>query len=87
MDPRAHFEHFKILDGFTSVNLIMGIVWIALVSEIWTHKNNCLFKGGMVDLTEIFSLTQVKVWSWILSKKPLLISDGCLEPLVCMHSI
>ena len=24
MDPRSHFEHFKILDAPTSVNLIMG---------------------------------------------------------------
>ena len=54
--PRSHFEHFKILDASISVNLIMGNVWIALVSEIWRHKNNCLFKGGVVDHSEVFSL-------------------------------
>ena len=63
MDPESHFEHFKILDAPTSVNLIMNNVWIALVSEIWRHMNNCLFKGGVVDHTEVFSLAQVKVWS------------------------
>ena len=61
--PESHFEHFKLLDAPNSVNLIMGNIWIALVGEIWRHKNNCLFKGGVVDHTEVFSLAQVKVWS------------------------
>ena len=67
---RSHFEHFKILDAPNSVNLIMGNIWIALVSAIWRHQNNCLFKGGVVDHTEVFSLAQVKVWSWINLKIP-----------------
>ena len=66
----SHFEHFKILDASTSVNFIMDNVWMALVSKIWRHKNNYLFKGGVVDHTEIFSVTQIKVWSWISSKIP-----------------
>jgi len=69
--PGSHFEHLKILDAPNSVNLIMGNIWIALVSEIWRHRNNCLFKVGVVDHTEVFSLAQVKVWSWIKSKIPL----------------
>jgi len=64
-DPVSPFEQFKILDASTSVNLIMGNV---LVSEIWRHRNNCLFKGGVVDHIEVFSLAQVKVWSLISSK-------------------
>jgi len=49
-----------------------------------------LFKDGMVDHTEVFSLTQIKVWSWISSKIPstnFSFSNWCLEPLVCMYSI
>jgi len=30
--------------------------------------NNCLFKGGVVDHSKVFSLAQVKVCSWISSK-------------------
>jgi len=85
MDPRSHFEHFKILDAPTSINLIIGNVWIALISEIWRHRNNCLFKGGVVDHTEVFSLAQINVWSWTFSKIPstnFLFSDWCLESLV-----
>jgi len=51
MDHGSHFEHFKILDASTSHNLIMGNVCITLVSEFWRHKNNCLFKGKVVDYT------------------------------------
>jgi len=57
MDPGSHFEHFKILEAPNSVNLIMGNLWIALVNEIWRHKNNCLFKEGVIDHTKFFSLT------------------------------
>jgi len=81
--PGSHLEHFKILDAPNSVNLTMGNIWIALVSEIWRHMNNCLFKGGVVHHTEVFSLTQVKVWSWINSKIPSMsfsFSEWCLEP-------
>ena len=90
LSPGSHFEQFKILGATTSVNLILGNVWIVLVSEIWRHKNNCLFNGGVVDYSEVFSLAQFKVWSCISSKVPstsFSFSDWCLEPLVCMYSI
>jgi len=34
LSPGSHFEQFKILDATTSVNIVLGNVWIALVSEI-----------------------------------------------------
>ena len=75
LSPGSHFEQFKILDATTSVNIILDNVWIALVSEIWKHMNNCLFKGRVVDYSKVLSLAEIKVWSW------------CLESLVCMYSI
>jgi len=30
--------------------------------------NNIIFKGGVVDVLEIFAMVQLKVWSWITSK-------------------
>jgi len=76
---------FKIFDAPTSVNLILGNVWIALVSELWRHKNKCIFNGELVVHFEIFSLAQLNVWSWISSKVSLVglfFSDWCLELLV-----
>ena len=52
----SHFERFKILNALNSVNLTIGNILIALVSKIWRHMNNCLFKGGVVDHPEVFSL-------------------------------
>jgi len=70
LSPGSHIEQFKILDATTSVNLILGNVWIALVSEIWRHINIFLFNKGVVDYFEVFCLAHVKVWSWISSKVP-----------------
>jgi len=42
-------------------------LWVAIVSEIWNHKNKVVFKGGVggvVDADEIFSLAQLKGWLW-----------------------
>ena len=64
--PESHIEHFKFLDAPNSVNFIMDNIWIALNSEIWRHINNCLFKGGVIGHIKVFSLAQVKVWSWII---------------------
>jgi len=32
-----------------------------MVSEIWSHRNRIIFKGGVLDYSEIFSLAQLKV--------------------------
>jgi len=53
-----------------SVHLGMRNIWIVVVSEIWSHRNKIIFKGGVFYSSEIFSLAQLKVWSWITSKFP-----------------
>jgi len=35
------------------------------VSEIWKHRNNVIFNRGKADVTEVFAIVQVKIWSWI----------------------
>ena len=49
----SHFMQFKLLDVSMSLNLIFENVWIALVSEIRRHKIICIFKGGVIDHSEI----------------------------------
>jgi len=86
----SHFMQFICLDAPMSVNLIIGNIWIAVVSKIWRHRNNLLFKARVIDYSEFFSLTQLKVWSWISLKLPLVgfsFLNWCLEPRVCMLSI
>jgi len=39
-----------------SVNRAWKGVWVAVVSKIWSYRNKVVFKGGIVDADEIFSL-------------------------------
>jgi len=50
------------------IYIIWGGVWIAIVGEIWKHRNMCVFKNGRVDHIKVFAVTQRKVWAWITSK-------------------
>jgi len=48
----------------TSVNEVWAVIWIAVVNKIWKHRNNVIFKGGVVDdVLEVFDLVQLKAWS------------------------
>jgi len=31
------------------ISRIWGVVWIAIVGEIWKHQNKCVFNNGKVD--------------------------------------
>ena len=81
--------HFNLICAPAAVNLAFGNIWIALVSEIWRHRNKHIFKGRMIDHFEIFYLAKLKVWSWVTSIEFILLvfSDRCLDPLVCVFSI
>ncbi|KAK8470303.1 hypothetical protein PHAVU_004G108700, partial [Phaseolus vulgaris] len=71
-DAQMHFKMFKL---------------IGIVSEIWNHRNNVVFKNGRVDLVEVFTMVQRKIWSWVTVKERLVdfsYSYWCLEPLYCM---
>ena len=69
--PHDSYSNFlQFCNVSESVNLGIESIWIAVVSEIWSYRNKILFKGGVLDYSEIFSLTQLKVWSLITSKFP-----------------
>ena len=40
-------------------------MWVAIVSEVWNHRNKVVFKGGVADADEIFSLALLKSWLWL----------------------
>jgi len=89
-EPKKHFESFRMSGVKDSVNHIWGGVWIAVVGELWFYRNKRIFKGGRVDHIEIFTLAQMKAWSWVLSKArgvSFSYSNWCLEPLICMMSV
>jgi len=61
-DSCYHFLQSKLGRASESVNDVWGALWIAVVSEIWKHKSKVIFKGGVVDVSEIFTIVQLKVW-------------------------
>jgi len=46
-------------------------VWVGIICEIWNHRNMVVFKNGRVDLVEVFTVVQRKIWSWVTVKERL----------------
>jgi len=68
VDPGSHFLHFNLINAPVQVNVVWSSFWIVIVSEIWKHRNKHIFEGGVIDLSEVFTLAQLRAWSWITSK-------------------
>jgi len=86
----SHFLQFRLSNAPESVNLGLGNIWIAMVSEIWHHRNKIVFNEGVLDLSKKISLPQLKVWAWLTSKFPstsFSFFDWYLAPLVCLYSL
>jgi len=69
------------------VKIVWSTIWVGVVSKIWNHRNLIIFKRGVTDVSEMFAMVQVKVWSWISTKSrpaSFSYSDWCLEPSACM---
>ena len=89
-DPLLNFSQFRLCNASASANEMWGVIWTAVVSELWKHRNNVIFNGGVVDGLEVVVLVQVKAWSWITSKSLsglFSFFEWCLEPLVCMTMV
>jgi len=90
IEPKNNFDQFRMSLASEKVNSDWNITWVGVVSEIWNHRNNFIFKRGVADASEVFSLVQVNVWSWVsLNFRSALFSfsDWCLEPMLCMRLI
>jgi len=82
-----HFQRFS-LSGFSKkVNLVWKGMWVALVWEIWMHRNRIVFNSGVVDDVEIFTLAKLKAWSWNRFRWQMVhyfVSDWFLYPTLCL---
>ena len=89
-EPKNNFDQFRMSPASETVNSVWNTIWVGVVSEIWNHRNNIIFKRGVADVSEVFSLVQVKVWSWVslnFRSASFSFSDWCLEPMLCMRLI
>jgi len=89
-EPKNNFDHFRMCPASETVNSVWNTIWVGVVSKIWNHRNSLIFKRGVADACEVFSLVQVRVWSWVslnFRSASFSFSDWCLEPLLCMRLI
>jgi len=38
-------------------------MWVAIVSGIWTHRNDVMFRNALVDVEEVFMLAHIRAWA------------------------
>jgi len=66
---RVNFQHFHLFDLNSRQNLAWRGMWLAIIGEIWNHRNEVIFKHKKVDPIEIFSYAQVVAWVWMKHKR------------------
>ena len=54
-----HYLHFQLPMLTTKGNQLWKILWVTIVTETWVHRNKVVFRNGVVDNIEIFSLAQL----------------------------
>ena len=82
--------HFNLLNAPVQINVVLGSIWIAIVSEIYKHRIKRIFKGGVIDHSKMFTLDQLKVCSWVTSKSVFTRftnSELFFDHVACMFSI
>jgi len=60
----SHFMSFNLIRCRKKVNSMWRGMWVAIVWELWKHRNNVVFNDRVVDDSEIFVLAQLRGWSW-----------------------
>jgi len=90
IEPKLNFDQFRLSFSSETSLVVWNTIWVGVVSEIWSHRNRLIFKGGVADVSEVFALVQVKVWSWVATNSRSVsfsYSDWCLEPMECMRLV
>jgi len=59
---KANFQHFHLYDLNSRQNLVWKGMWLAIIGEIWKHRNGVIFNHRKVDPREIFDQAQVAAW-------------------------
>jgi len=87
---RDNFQDFHLVNLNSRQNIVWQGMWLAIIGEIWKHRNRVVFKQRKVDSIEIFGLAQVTTWVWMKHKIQSVqfsYSDWYLSPYVCLKSL
>ncbi|KAG4929898.1 hypothetical protein AAZX31_17G084200 [Glycine max] len=45
-----------------------GITWFAVIWSLWLQRNSLLFRGGSMDMEQVWEMVKVRSWAWLHSK-------------------
>ena len=79
-----YFSQFELIGLGNKHNNVWRCMWLAIVWDIWNHRNKVIFRNAKVEAEEVFMLAQTKVWAWITNKYSMATfsySDCCLCPI------
>ena len=85
-----HFQNFQLFSVNKKVNTMWKGMWIAIEWEIWNYRNKIVFNNAVVDDVEIFTLIQLKTWSLVKFRGPMVycsFSDWYFCPTVCLANL
>ena len=54
-----HFINFYVIGQSRKANIVWKGMWLAIVREIWKHRNKVVFCNRRVDEVEIFAMAQI----------------------------
>ena len=86
----SHFIQFELQDMNKNCNKLQQCMWVVIIWCIWNQRHNINFRNARVDADEVFTLAQLKSWSWIVyknSKAFFSYFDWCLCPTMCLQSL
>jgi len=56
----SHYHHFCLPMLTKNGNHLWKIMWVTIVTKTWAHRNKVVFRNGIVDNVEIFSLAHIR---------------------------
>lgn len=89
-DVQCQFVSFSLQHASVVQNLVWKRVWATVVWCIWEQRNHIIFRQGVVDVEEIFLMTQLKFWQWLKHKVGSFdysFSNWNLYPFLCLKSL
>jgi len=63
-DVVSQFRNFYVTGLGRKGNQVWKGVFVAIVNEIWKHRNKIVFQEGRVDAVEIFTVAQSNIRLW-----------------------
>jgi len=86
----VHFQNFSMLHFNNKGNNLWKGLWISIIWNTWSHRNRVVFRKEKVDVEEIFTMAQLRVWTWIKHKSPI-VKFSYVEwlqcPIECIRSV